>query len=431
LIARVHELAGGEVNPPTGNIVLDPDKFYYIIRTDIPSDGQPFQTQYLTVYSEGDKPSNIDNKYFYKNSNGYSKETENFICADVRLKCDNSSMKAGNVRQLFRFNNNRLYPACSNLGKGKVVTVTQNGIDTGLLVLDNYNSSDMSQSIEIIPANSSSFFIKINSKYMSTVRYKKPTDNDDATIRRPFNHRLKLDSMYSNDESLWLIKEYDDEQLNEFDNMDSSKYATELFNNRKYIKVTQMPLTAIEYPNLEEYFHPFSGMVSGTWAENNGNKIDKIIKDFYYAVFHVSPTSKKNYLHSLYGSKTNTVSGDRFNQTMHYGVDIVGPNKNATVYSAHSGNITIAGGNYGQVGIYDSSNDVTYFYLHLKDIPEEIQVGGIINKNQIIGVQSNTGVKDIHLHFEVRKGYRSDVGEDLPKQDTTIPLESLFSYPYM
>lgn len=89
------------------------------------------------------------------------------------------------------------------------------------------------------------------------------------------------------------------------------------------VVVTDMPRISTYQDNgYKEYFHPDSGMVSGTWkGSNDGDTIDNIIAAFYKAVYGTDPESQGKYLYSLYGSRTND-PGTRFDGTYHHGIDV-------------------------------------------------------------------------------------------------------------
>ena len=85
-----------------------------------------------------------------------------------------------------------------------------------------------------------------------------------------------------------------------------------------------------------------------------------------------------------------------------------------------------------KVQIYVPSLDVTTVYLHMKDIPNDFEVGDTIPEGTIIGYQSNVSPSSIasHLHFEVRKGENYYAGDNTQSSSTTA-LTSIIPYGYM
>ncbi len=197
------------------------------------------------------------------------------------------------------------------------------------------------------------------------------------------------------------------------------------------IVVTGMPrISVYESAGYKEYFHPDSGMVNGTWAANGGENIDKKLVSFYKTVFGVEPSSKGKYLYSLYGSKT--ISSDpKFNLTYHHGVDI-NYYPGATVHTAHAGKVTKATGN--TIAIYDSTENVTYLYLHCAI---GVKVNDVLKIGDIIGTQANIGLgygsddleTNAHVHLEVRSG--KDNTAVYPSAELSVHIPTLNPYNYI
>lgn len=85
----------------------------------------------------------------------------------------------------------------------------------------------------------------------------------------------------------------------------------------------------------------------------------------------------------------------------HCGLDIQG-NKNAPIYAAADGVVTIVGREkaYGNLIAIKHSNHFTTKYAHLRKI--YIKAGEVVSKGQMIGVQGNSGNSTgEHLHFEI------------------------------
>lgn len=183
---------------------------------------------------------------------------------------------------------------------------------------------------------------------------------------------------------------------------------------RSEITVTSMPNNA-GYTNNIEYFHPDSGMVNGTWAENNGALIEEEIRQFYTKVYGIAPTANNKYLYSLYGGKY--VSGIYSGQ-FHPGVDI-NYYHGATIYPSRSGKIVDIGDFYITV----QSGNEYLIYVHLSpynfNLNTEVTAGVTP-----LGTQSCLGLgyseeeveagKDSHLHIEVHKVSTNDKEPKLP-----------------
>lgn len=164
------------------------------------------------------------------------------------------------------------------------------------------------------------------------------------------------------------------------------------------ITVTNMP-----YGDNVETFHPDSGMVNGTWAQNDGTAKVNAIKTFYKKVFKASSAPDNLCLYNLFGAEYD--KGLNLNDRYHTGIDMYVPG-GSDIYSAHAGTITAVGGQFGVVGIYDSSKNVTYFYLHMDVTNTAAKVGETIGVGEFLGRQSNVGTGGQHLHIEVRNGER-------------------------
>lgn len=105
---------------------------------------------------------------------------------------------------------------------------------------------------------------------------------------------------------------------------------------------------------------------------------------------------------------------------LHAGIDIGGPPPDI-VYAANSGVVDYAQNNspgatgYGNLVIIKHDKGYETYYAHLDSIG--VSVGQQVKVGQQIGVRGNTGTRDIHLHFEVRKdGQPVDPRTVLPKE---------------
>lgn len=181
--------------------------------------------------------------------------------------------------------------------------------------------------------------------------------------------------------------------------------------NASDITVTNMPsFTKLNgnpaYLGGVEHFHPQANMFNGTWAENGGPALEIAIKDFYYYVFGVNPSHRREYLYNLYGALRT--GGTKY----HAGIDMYSTYRKP-VKSVHYGTVVYCSTdriarnpstkNYGAVGIYNSAVDKTFYYLHMI-IDPEIHEGDTVYHGTTLGLQSNVGTDDDHLHFEVRDG---------------------------
>lgn len=198
--------------------------------------------------------------------------------------------------------------------------------------------------------------------------------------------------------------------------------------NASPITVTGMPYFLnkkgeVVYPNGIEYFHPQSGMTNGTLAENNGTYIENSILDFYENVFGEHPTNKNKYFYNLFGAKRTGGS------VYHAGVDIYNGTYRKPVKSAQYGVVVYCDRNVkGAVGIYNEHVDKTFYYLHMI-IDDKIYLGKEVLFSTVLGLQSNVGADDDHLHFEVHDGEHRTGPAGTPNVNGT--LETISPYPYM
>ncbi|MBS4784478.1 MAG: M23 family metallopeptidase [Clostridiales bacterium] len=193
----------------------------------------------------------------------------------------------------------------------------------------------------------------------------------------------------------------------------------------KEVVVTGMP-SCWAYPNSKEYFHPGSGMVNGTWSKNGGAAKERAIKAFYKEVFDQTSAPNDKCLYNLFGAKYAVPA---YKGKYHSGIDM-NVAYGAEIHSAHSGEVTGVGGNYGIVAIYDEEKDVTYLYLHMDVTNTDARVGGFIKKGDFLGTQAYTGLaseNDTHLHIEVRAG-RQDNPAGLPTIDQALTSISPYNY---
>ena len=164
------------------------------------------------------------------------------------------------------------------------------------------------------------------------------------------------------------------------------------------VTVTSMPPCS-GYSNQTEYFHPESGMQTGTWSANGGSSIKEKLRTIYKKVYKEFPTTagENNALfYTLYGAKLRNTS------TYHIGVDINSGGK--AVYSPVSGTVKLveSKGNHS-VAIYDGKR--TYYFLHMNPVNPEIKVGKAVSVGTHLGTESDYGnANGKHLHIEVYEG---------------------------
>ena len=192
----------------------------------------------------------------------------------------------------------------------------------------------------------------------------------------------------------------------------------------KGVEVTNMPGNS--YTGGIEYFHPGSGMVSGTWAQNGGVSKANAVKAFYKKVFQTSSAPDDMCLYNLFGAayaKHTNYSGK-----YHSGIDMYA-SASARIVSAHTGEVTAVGGRYGIVAIYDKDKDVTYLYLHMNTTNTEAKCNKTIYEGDFLGTQSSAGLENAgqHLHIEVRKG-RQTSPAGLPTIDEALTSISPYDY---
>ena len=191
-------------------------------------------------------------------------------------------------------------------------------------------------------------------------------------------------------------------------------------------------VTGIPYNSSSETFHPQSGMVSGSWATNNGAEKAAAIKRLYEGVFNLSSSSPGMYMYNIFGKKYPD-SLTNYNKLFHTGIDMDNY-RNAPVYSYCDGEVVRDGTSdgYKTVGIYDASKKVTFYYLHMTDVPD-LSVGSNIKKGDLIGYQFSSGLNDPngtvdHLHVEVHKGRYTGYPAHLPLINEELVTVSPYQY---
>lgn len=191
-------------------------------------------------------------------------------------------------------------------------------------------------------------------------------------------------------------------------------------NSGNEITVTNMPEVSDYKQNdgtYREYFHPFSGLRNGTWAYNGGTDIKEKMLRLYRAVYGFEPNSLNNYLNNLYGAKVSGTS------QYHIGVDI-NAGKGTAIHPVTDGTIIYCADN--ALGIYDSENNITWYYLHMSGRPK---VSGNVYKDDIIGYEDKIGwATGYHLHIEIYEGRHTTGPNNPPTLSGTT--NALCPYPY-
>ncbi len=104
-------------------------------------------------------------------------------------------------------------------------------------------------------------------------------------------------------------------------------------------------------------------------------------------------------VYSAFGMRLHPIKKVRL---LHEGVDL-GNTKNAPIYAAADGKVTLVGwnGGYGKCVIIDHGNGYKTIYGHLNGY--KVKEGEWVKKGQTIALMGNTGLSTgTHLHFEVR-----------------------------
>ncbi len=198
-------------------------------------------------------------------------------------------------------------------------------------------------------------------------------------------------------------------------------------NSGSEITITAMPVNA-NYTNRTEYFHPFSGLRNGTWEYNGGSEIEEKMYSLFESVFKTSPTQNNQYLYNLYGAKVTGTT------KYHIGVD-VWLYDGADIYAATGGEVvkyqddfddTDVGSN--AIAIYDSENNVTWYYLHMRN-RASLSEEQVIAAGTKLGKQSDAGWADgSHLHIEIYEGRYTSGPHNPPTLSGTT--NALCPYPY-
>lgn len=194
----------------------------------------------------------------------------------------------------------------------------------------------------------------------------------------------------------------------------------------------KITVTGIPCNDSSETFHPQSGMVSGSWEENNGTEKAAAVKRLYEGVFNLDSSSPCMYMYNIFGKKYPD-SLTNYNKLFHTGIDMDNY-RNAPVYSYCDGEVVRDGtsDSYKAVGIYNESDKVTFYYLHMTDIPNR-SVGSKVQKGDLIGYQFSSGLSDPkgtvdHLHVEAHKGRYTGYPAHLPLINEDLVSISPYQY---
>lgn len=161
------------------------------------------------------------------------------------------------------------------------------------------------------------------------------------------------------------------------------------------VVVTGMPSGA-GYTNNTEYFHPDSGMVTGTWANNGGSTKASQIKQFYKTVYNQTADPSNNQcLHSLYGGKY-VDSVPKYGGQFHPGIDIF-KSAGSNIYAARSGVIRAVGSFYVTV----ETSNCLMIYVHLLPNSNLSNGNTVTAGSTLLGTEDKLETSDYHLHIEI------------------------------
>ena len=155
----------------------------------------------------------------------------------------------------------------------------------------------------------------------------------------------------------------------------------------------------------------------GDWPTVWTEKVAKL----YKALFGTSATVTEDHAFvNLYGAMYNSgTQPAAYRGKFHTGIDL-NYYSGCEVYAPISGIVRGIDSTWGTVCI-EKTPGINFTMSHLKSIPSALQVGKEVQKGDLIGLQSNTGLgldpeKGTHVHFEVTA-----------KTNLCIPLPSLSS----
>ena len=159
-------------------------------------------------------------------------------------------------------------------------------------------------------------------------------------------------------------------------------------------RITTYTVTGIpdELYSSTSDFVPGSGMVSGDFYDDNDGMYIQDQVDTFSNNAMPDATSYSN-MYYLFGEYDPSIG-------VHQGVDIQPSPRNCTVYSQHEGTV----------------------------VRKNIQpaLNSSVSLDDVLGTSSNKGVSATHLHFEVRKGKSTSIGNGNGTQ-----LTSVYPYDYM
>lgn len=119
----------------------------------------------------------------------------------------------------------------------------------------------------------------------------------------------------------------------------------------------------------------------------------------------------------------------------HRGIDLVVSRSNGPLYAFVAGEVVHAKmgvtgsgfGNYGIVVAIKDKNGFLHCYAHMS--ATSVTVGQIVEKDDLIGYQGNTGVSSgPHLHYEIRKTYEPSFGYTATETGVVEPTQYLINY---
>ncbi|MBZ4688514.1 MAG: peptidase [Clostridiales bacterium] len=187
--------------------------------------------------------------------------------------------------------------------------------------------------------------------------------------------------------------------------------------------------STIDFSFIQTYYETPDNFHTNVYVDEENpnetfhNDINIDLMDWYVGmseqaamVMFDSPNNIK-YSYYLYGEFDNNIG-------VHEGVDMkYTADSDRDIRAISKGEVIAVGGSYGKIAIYDSTENVTTFYLHCSQI--DVTVGDTVNAGDIIGEQGSVGASGAHVHFEVRAGKKTS-----PNTGTDLDLLSEEPYGY-
>lgn len=151
------------------------------------------------------------------------------------------------------------------------------------------------------------------------------------------------------------------------------------------------------YGITTEIFLSGCGMYNGDfYANNSGSTIVNTITQFSNFTLNSAAAYKFYFLYGEYDASIG----------YHKGVDIKAKNGLPQIRSANAGTARRRS-DYGGICVQDGN--YTYSYLHMTNIIAE---GAGVNVGTVLGTEGAVGASGAHLHFEVRQGNTTSLGDN-------------------